>query len=214
LLSPEDGRPLLNNLTADVPRGARVLVLGPNEAARHALFRATAGVWTTGAGTIVRPPLDAIFFLPQRPYLPPGTLRELLVRSGQEQVITDDRITAALHDAGLDAVLARAGGLDREHDWPAILSLGEQQLLALTRLILARPAFAVLDRVDAALKPAQVRQALRRLDENSITYITLAEDTQSVDMYDAVLEIDAGGAWSWRPMDRDPRGDGGRPDAG
>ena len=204
---------MLKNLTADIPRGTRVLVVGPNEGARNALFRATAGVWTAGAGTIVRPPLDAIFFLPQRPYLPPGTLRDLLVRSGQEQVIPDDRITAALHDAGLDAVLARAGGLDGEHDWPAILSLGEQQLLALTRLILARPAFAVLDRVNAALKPAQVRQALERLDENSITYITLAEDADSVAMYDAVLEIDAEGAWSWRRIDSEQRGDGGRPDA-
>ena len=92
----------------------------------------------------------------------------------------------------------RAGGLDREHDWSAILSLGEQQLLALTRLILARPAFAMLDRVNAALKPAQVRQALRRLDENSITYITLAEDAESVELYDALLEIDADGAWDWR----------------
>jgi putative ATP-binding cassette transporter len=205
---------LLHDLTADIPRGTRILVLGPNEGARNALFRATAGVWTAGAGTVVRPPLDAIFFLPQRPYLPPGTLRELLVRSGQEQVIPDDRITAALHDAGLDAVLARAGGLDREHDWPAVLSLGQQQLLALMRLILARPAFAVLDRVGAGLKPAQVEQALRRFDENSITYIALAEDAESVDLYDAVLEIDAAGAWSWRPINREPRGDGGRPDAG
>jgi putative ATP-binding cassette transporter len=100
---------------------------------------------------------------------------------------------------GLDSILAGAGGLDTEHDWSAILSLGEQQLLALTRLILARPAFAMLDRVNAALKPAQVRQALRRLDENSITYITLAEDAESLELYDAVLEIDADGAWSWRP---------------
>jgi putative ATP-binding cassette transporter len=214
LFSPEGGRELLKNLTADMPLGTRALVVGPNEGARIALFRATAGVWPAGAGTLVRPPLDEIFFLPQRPYLPPGTLRDLLVRSGQEQVIADDRITTALHDAGLDTVLARAGGLDREHDWPAILSLGEQQLLALTRLALARPAFAMLDRMGAALKPAQVRQALRRLDESSITYIALAEDADSVDGYDAVLEIDAGGAWSWRPIDRSPRGAGGRPDAG
>jgi putative ATP-binding cassette transporter len=203
LSSPENGRALLANLTADIPRGTRVLVLGPNEAARSALFRATAGVWTAGAGTIVRPPPDAIFFLPQRPYLPPGTLRELL-RSGPEQVIPDDQMTAALQAAGLDAVLAGAGGLDREQDWPALLSLGEQLLLALTRLILARPAFALLDRVDAVLKPAQVRQALRRLDENGISYIAFGEDADSVDLYDAVLEIDAEGAWNWRRRDSDP----------
>ena len=55
--------------------------------------------------------------------------------------------------------------------------------------------------MNAALKPAQVRQALRHLDENSITYITLAEDAESAELYDAVLEIDADGAWSWRRTD-------------
>ena len=60
----------------------------------------------------------------------------------------------------------------------------------------------MLDRVTAALKPAQVRQVLRRLDENSITYITLAEDAESVELYDAVLEIDADGAWNWRRTGR------------
>jgi putative ATP-binding cassette transporter len=197
LFSPEGGGEVLKNLTADIPRGTRVLVVGPNEAARTALFRATAGTWLGGVGTLVRPPLDAIFFLPQRPYLPPGTLRDLLL-TGQEQVITDDQITIALREAGLDSIRARAGGLDIEHDWSAMLSLGEQQLLALTRLILARPAFAMLDRVNTSLKPAQVRKALRRFDENSITYVALAEDAESVELYDAVLEIAADGAWSWR----------------
>jgi putative ATP-binding cassette transporter len=201
LFSLEGDREVLKNLTADIPRGKRVMIVGPNEAARTALFRATAGIWPAGVGTIVRPPLDAIFFLPQRPYLPPGTLRDLLLRTGQEEVITDDQITTALRDVGLDSVTARAGGLDREHDW-SILSLGEQQLLALTRLILARPAFTMLDRVTAALKPAQVRQALRRLDENSITYITLAEDAESVELYDALLEIDVDGGWRWRRTGR------------
>jgi putative ATP-binding cassette transporter len=202
LLSSEGGREVLKKLTADIPRGMRVMVVGPNEAARTALFRATAGIRPAGLGTIIRPPLDAILFLPQRPYLPPGTLRDLLLRTGREQVITDDQITTSIHDLGLDPVLARAGGLDGEHDWSTILSLGEQQLLALTRLILARPSFAMLDRVTAALKPAQVRQALRLLDENGITYITLAEDAESVELYDALLEIDADGAWNWTRTDR------------
>jgi putative ATP-binding cassette transporter len=112
--------------------------------------------------------------------------------------MTDDEITAALHEAGLDSLPARAGGLDSEHDWPTMLSVAEQQLLALTRVTLARPAFAMLDRVTAVLKPAQVRQALRRFDENSITYITFAEDAESLELYDALLEIDADGAWNWR----------------
>jgi putative ATP-binding cassette transporter len=202
LFSADGDRELLKDLNMEILHGTNVLIVGPNEPARIALFRATAGIWAAGTGTLFRPPLDAIFFLPQRPYLPPGTLRDLLIRTGQERLITDDQITTALRAAGLDAVQARAAGLDREQDWSAILSLGEQQLLALTRLILARPAFAMLDRVNAALKPAQVRQALRRLDENSITYVALAEDIESVEMYDAVLEIDTDGAWTWKQTGR------------
>jgi putative ATP-binding cassette transporter len=198
LFSSEDGRELVKNLSVDIPRGTRVLVIGSNEAARTALFHATAGIWPAGVGTLIRPPLDAIFFLPQRPYLPPGTLRDVLLRTGQEQVITDDQITSALHNAGLDSVLARAGGLNSEHDWSTMLSLGEHQLLAFTRLTLARPSFAMLDRVNSSLNATQLRQALRILDENSITYIAFAEDAESAAFYDAVLEIDADGTWSWR----------------
>jgi vitamin B12/bleomycin/antimicrobial peptide transport system ATP-binding/permease protein len=203
LFSPQSGGEIVKNLTVEVPRGTRMLVIGPNEAARIALFRATAGMWRAGAGSIIRPPLNRLFFLPQRPYLPPGTLRDLLARIGQDQVISDDQVTGALREASLDSVLTRAGGLDCEQDWQAALSLGEQQLLVLTRLILTRPAFALLDRMHTALKPAQVRLALRRLNENAITYITFAEDAEFVDLHDLALEIDAEGAWHLRRVDRD-----------
>lgn len=199
LTSPDDGRDVLKELTAEVPHGTRVLVVGPNETARTALFEATAGIWPTGHGTVTRPPLDSIAFLPQRPYLPPGTLRDALLGDGEQQVISDEHITTTLHDMGLDSIAAHAGGLDSERDWPAILSLRDQQRLALARLILARPAFALLDRLDGVLEPAQLLQALRRLDENSITYVALAENPELAEQYDAVLEIRADGTWSWTP---------------
>ena len=197
LFSPDRSREVLKNLTAEIRRGTNVLVVGPNEGARIALFRATASIWPAVEGTLVRPQLDEILFLPQRPYLPPGTLRDVLVRSGQEQVITDGQITSALHDVGLGSIQERAGGLDTERDWSTVLSLGQQQLLALTRLIFARPAFALLDRVTESIKPAQLREILRRFDENSITYIAFAEDAESVELFDAVLEIDSDGGWTW-----------------
>ena len=100
LFSPDGDREVLKNLTAEIRRGTNVLVVGPNEAARIALFRATASIWPAVEGTLVRPQLDEIFFLPQRPYLPPGTLRDVLGRSGQEQVFTDGEITSALQRCG------------------------------------------------------------------------------------------------------------------
>jgi putative ATP-binding cassette transporter len=195
------------DLSVSIPRGTRVLVTGPNEAAGVVLFRATAGIWPHGDGRIIRPSLDATFFLPQQPYLTPGTLRHLLIRTGQEQDTSDERILAAIHDAGLDSVLQRAGGLDTEHDWPTILSLGEQQQLALVRLTLARPTFVLLDRASTALGPAMLRRSLQQLTSSSITYINFdpTAESEPVDLYDAVLQINAEGAWSWDrlgPVDR------------
>ena len=193
-----DGRPLLTDLSVSIPRRMRVLVGGANEAARVALFRATAGVWPSGEGRTFRPPLDAISFLPQQPYLTPGTLRQLLVDPVREKEFADEHILAAIRDAGLEPVVMRAGGLDVEHDWPAVLSLGEQQQLAMVRVILARPSFALLDRVRTTLAPGQLQQSLQRLSDNSITYMEFGGAIESPELYDAVLEIDAGGAWSWR----------------
>jgi putative ATP-binding cassette transporter len=104
----------------------------------------------------------------------------------------------------------RAGGLDTEHDWPTILSLGEQQLLLVTRLILARPSFALLDRVSTALGPAMLQRSLRRLTASSVTYVNFdqAAESEPVELYDAVLQIDTDGAWSWnQPGPVDPRHD-------
>jgi putative ATP-binding cassette transporter len=97
-----------------------------------------------------------------------------------------------------------------ERDWESFVSLGDQQLLALTRVVLAGPRFAFLDRVETALGPGQVRQALQRLTGNSITPIHFAEAAESEAPYDAVLEIDSDGAWAWRWTDAEPvrvRGD-------
>jgi putative ATP-binding cassette transporter len=205
--SPDVG-PLLAEVSVAIARGTRVLVTGPNEAARVALFRATAGIGSHGGGQISRPPLDSILFLPQQPYLTPGTLRHLLIGAEQEQNTPEERISEAIHDGGLDSVVQRAGGLDTEHDWPTILSLGEQQQLLVTRLILARPSFVLLDRVGTALGPDLLQQSLQRLTANSITYINFdqAAESESAELYDAVLRINANGTWSWNRLGPvDPR---------
>ena len=94
LRAPDGARTLVKDLSVSIPPGARLLVTGPNEAARVALFRATAGIWHEGEGKITRPPLDEVLFLPQRPDLPPVTLRELLLVPGR--AAPDDQILAAL----------------------------------------------------------------------------------------------------------------------
>jgi putative ATP-binding cassette transporter len=198
LPSSESGSPLLKELSVSIPFGTRVLLTGSNQAARVVLFRATAGLSTAGAGRIIRPGADDLLFLAQRPYLPPGTLRQVLVRPLHEGDISDDRIVELLRELHLEPVLARAGGLDREQDWATLLSLREQQLLAFIHILLAAPRFAFLDRASTALHPNQVQQILHMLSEQAITYINNGQSDDPLDLYDAVLEIEEDGGWTWK----------------
>ncbi|BBA33108.1 ABC transporter, permease family protein [Methylocaldum marinum] len=200
LRSPEDGHIVVKDLSVSVQAGTRLLVSGENDIARVALFKATAGLWEMGDGRIIRPELDQIMFLPERPYLPPGTLRELLVRTGQELVIDESRIRAVLGAFDLEPVLARAGGLDMEHDWGSIMSLAEQQLIAVSRLVIAAPKFVFLDRIDTALSIEQVHKVLDVLNANGIAYINLGGIQDGLQYYDAVLEFAADGEWTWKAL--------------
>jgi len=201
LLSPRSDHVLVRELSVSVPRGTRVLIVGPNDAAKVALFRATAGIWENGSGRIVRPGLDAVFFLPERPYLPPGTLRDVLVRTGREGVIGDEQIATLLHVLGLEPVLERTGGLDVERDWDDVLSLGEQQLLSVARVILAAPRFVFLERPRRALGSEEADRILGLLSERSITYLTLGDGSDGLDDYDAVLELAGDGGWTWKAVE-------------
>jgi putative ATP-binding cassette transporter len=198
LLSPDGGGHLIKDLSIAIPAGTRVLLAGPNDAAKVMLFRATAGLSATGEGRIIRPDADNFFFLAQRPYLPPGTLRAALVRSIYDTDIPDNRVLELLHELNLEPVLSRAGGLDVEHDWDTMLSLRETQLLSFGHILLAAPPFAFLDRASTALGPDQAHKILRMLSEKSITYINNGKADDPPDLYDAVLEINEDGSWTWK----------------
>jgi putative ATP-binding cassette transporter len=201
LYSPEDSKVLVRDLSIRVPHGMRLLISGPNDTAKVALLRATAGIWDAGQGQIIRPNLDTVRFLPERPYLYPGTLRELLLRSGEEFDVPEQRILEILQALGLEAVMERAGGLDDEQDWASVLSLGEEQLLAFTRLLLAAPCFAFLDRVCTALSDEQVDQIHKMLIAHGISYVSLEEEGTLHEHYDFVLELENDGSWGMKKIE-------------
>ncbi|RKT44741.1 ABC transporter ATP-binding protein/permease [Thiocapsa rosea] len=196
LRSPRSGRDLVTALSVSVPRGKRLLIIAPNESAKTALFRATAGLWDAGEGRILRPNDRALMFLPERPYLPPGTLRQLVTPSDANGSFTDERILANLRALKLEPALVRAGGLDVERNWNELLSLGEQQLLAFARVILAEPAFVMLDHPTRALSECQIDELLGMLRERGMTYITLGDEDDDPGAYDEVLLVDQDGTWS------------------
>src|SRR5207245_7007173 len=119
---------------------------------------------------------------------PPGTLRDVLVRTGRAD-IGDEPIATLLHGLGLESVLERSGGLDVERDWDDALSLGEQQLLSIARVVLAAPRFAFLERPRAALGSDDADRILSLLRGRSITYLTLGDGGDSLVDYGAVIEL-------------------------
>ncbi|MGL4959829.1 MAG: ABC transporter ATP-binding protein/permease [Inquilinus sp.] len=197
LRSSTSSDPLLKDLSISIPCGTRVLVTGSSQESGLALFRATAGVPMAGEGRIVRPGADDLVFLPQRPYLPPGTLRQVLLREADDAKASDERLLAPLTALGLDQVVIQASGLDTEQDWVALLSLRELQLLSIARVVMMKPKFIFLDRVDDILTAGQFERALKVLSENLISYVSNGEADRSRELYDAVLMCGEDGGWTW-----------------
>jgi vitamin B12/bleomycin/antimicrobial peptide transport system ATP-binding/permease protein len=198
LRTPKEGRLLINRLSVEVPRGKRLLIEGPNGAGKSALFRATAGIWTEGEGRIFRPHRNQIMVLPQRPYTVPGSLRDQLLYGLPVDEMSDDDLLMALRTVRFDPILERIGGLYAEQNWSNILSVGEQQLLAFARLLLANPPFALLDQAVSALDLLRAKHLYHVLSRTSISYISVGEHSQLQEYHDMVLELENNGHWKLR----------------
>ena len=149
-LTLPDGRVLIGGASARIAPGERVLVAGASGSGKSTLFRAIAGIWPFGKGRIAVPEGARVLFLPQRAYLPLGTLRRALCYPLDAASVPEERLQAALTDAGLGHLAAR---LDEEESWDRRLSGGEQQRVALARALLVQPDWLFLDEATASLDP-------------------------------------------------------------
>jgi putative ATP-binding cassette transporter len=192
LRAPQDGSVLVHELSFDLGPGMGGLVAGPPDAIA-ALERAIAGTWPSGEGRIARP--TDVMFLPERPYLPPGILRQLLVGARR---VDESGIWAALRTAGAEAAVRRVGGLDVDLDWDDKLSLQEQRLVEIARMLLAAPSVVVLMHLDATLGAATASKVRAALSAGDIGHLSLENEAADLGQFDGVVQIVAGGSWSRR----------------
>jgi putative ATP-binding cassette transporter len=149
-LSLRDGRVLMTDAAMRLEKGEAVLLTGASGSGKSTLFRAIAGIWPFGRGAVSIPAGSRLLFLPQRPYLPLGTLRRVVCYPLDATQVPEAEIRATLAAAGLPQLADR---LDEEDAWDRRLSGGEQQRLAFARALLVRPDFLFLDEATASLDP-------------------------------------------------------------
>ncbi len=156
-----NGATLLRHADLNFTAGRSVVVTGRSGSGKSTLFRALAGIWPFGSGRVERPAGRSLF-LPQRPYIPLGTLRQVVTYPSDAQTQDPARVAQALEDAGLPQLVAH---LDEDSNWPQRLSGGEQQRVAIARALLARPDWLFLDEATASLDPESEAQLYRVLKQ-------------------------------------------------
>lgn len=193
-----DGRTLLRDCTLKLPQGCRILITGASGCGKSTLLRTLSGIWPYGSGSLTLPQGTRALFLPQRPYLPLGTLRRALYyplsASGCE-----DRLKEVLRLVGLEAFIAR---LDDRDDWSRILSLGEQQRLAFARVLLVKPDCVFLDEATSALDEAREQEMYellrRQLPEMSI--VSVGHRSTLFARHEEELHLFGDGSWQIRTI--------------
>ncbi|CAD7702533.1 unnamed protein product [Ostreobium quekettii] len=200
--TPGDKQYICDNQDVTLLQGEKLLIVGPTGCGKSSLLRAISGLWSRGKGTIRTPDVSSMFFLPQKPYMPLGTLRDQLLfptsawGSGHDEAnLSDAKLLALLRTVRLPGLADRVGGLDVEMDWSQVLSLGEQQRVAFLRLLLHRASLAFLDEATSALDINTEAALYEALNVAVGSYVSVGHRPQLVKYHTHVLEFVGNGSW-------------------
>ncbi|MEM9903965.1 MAG: ABC transporter ATP-binding protein/permease [Cyanobacteria bacterium P01_D01_bin.44] len=194
ILTPNSKQTLVRDLSLRVDPHDRLLIVGASGCGKSSLLRTIAGLWTNGNGQITRPDIQDMLFLPQRPYMLLGTLREQLTYPHNYDH-PNETLIDILEQVNLGGLSERFSGLDTIHDWPSVLSLGQQQRLAFARVLLSQPRYVMLDEATSALDIENEHHLYRLLANMQAVYVSVGHRPSLLDYHQKVLELNGDSAW-------------------
>ena len=199
LVPPRSSRTLIRDLSLTVTPQQRLLVVGPSGCGKTSFLRLVSGLWPVAAGEVERPPVGELMFIPQKPYMLLGSLREQLCYPQPPDRFGDEQLRHVLEQVRLPELVQRYPDLDIKQDWPRLLSLGEQQRLAFARLLLNAPRFVVLDEATSALDVGTEKWLYELLVQRDLAFVSVGHRPTLVDYHDTVLELEGTGGWRLLP---------------
>lgn len=199
VLTQDLSRPVIFDLTMDVPKGRSIFITGAEGSGKSSVVNAVSGVLTAGSGTLTIPSPDKMMILNTTPYLPPMTLREAICFENGDICPDTARLLQILSLVNLTDVVERVGGLDTEHAWRDVLSPSQQQRLGLARIIWRKPDFVLLDEVPTSLEEENERLLYSVLTGLGATVLTAGSAARLVKYHTHVLELLGEGKWRFIP---------------
>jgi len=209
IVSP-NGDVLVKALTFSVKPGDHLLIFGPNGCGKSSLFRILGGLWPVYGGTVRKPPFEDIFYIPQRPYLSRGSLRQQIiypdgVREMRDKGITDNDLHRILSIVEIDSIVERQGGWDAEQEWTDVLSGGLQQRVAMARLFYHAPKYAILDECTSSVTLEIERVMYEEAKRLGITLMTVSHRRSLWKYHKKILQFDGQGHYIFTDLDAERR---------
>lgn len=209
VVSP-NGDVLVRRLSFSVRSGEHLLIVGPNGCGKSSLFRILGGLWPVYGGTVRKPPYSDIFYIPQRPYLSRGTLRQQIiypdgVRQMRDKGVTDHDLFQILQTVEIGHIVDRDGGWDAEEEWRDVLSGGLQQRVAMARLFYHAPKYAILDECTSSVTLEVEKTMYDNAKALNITLMTVSHRRSLWKYHDNILQFDGQGNYIFTKLDAERR---------
>ncbi|XP_029935189.1 ATP-binding cassette sub-family D member 3a [Myripristis murdjan] len=204
-LATPNGDVLIRNLSFEVRSGTNVLVCGPNGCGKSSLFRVLGELWPLFGGQLTKPERGKLFYVPQRPYMTLGSLRDQVIypdtyEEQRRKGISDQVLKEYLDNVQLGHILDREGSWDTVQDWMDVLSGGEKQRMAMARLFYHKPQFAILDECTSAVSVDVEDYIYSHCRTVGITLFTVSHRKSLWKHHEYYLHMDGRGNYEFKPI--------------